>query len=99
MEFVEAQQPGFLRDGGGGEPDRVVVHDLAELELVAELAHALVHVAHEFVEMRAALVCDGRGLEEQIHQHGLAATDLAEKIKSFERRRVLLIGAEQPAEG
>src|SRR5262249_3020540 len=57
---------------------------------------ALMHLGHEFVEMRAALVRDLRLLEEQVHQHGLAAPDLAMDVEPA-RRRLVLVG-EQPAE-
>src|SRR4051812_2123071 len=53
-------------------------------------------LGHEFVEMGAALVLDRRVLEEQIHQHGLAAADLAMHVKPA-RRRVALV-AEQPSQ-
>ena len=53
-------------------------------------------VGHEFVEVRAALVHYLALLEEQIHQHGLAATHLAMDVEAT-RRGVLLV-AEQAAE-
>jgi len=56
----------------------------------------LVHLGHEFVEMRAALARDLTMLKEQIHQHGLAATDLAMNIEAA-WRRFLLVG-KQPAQ-
>ena len=34
VEFVEAQKPSLVRDRGGREPDRIVVGDLAGLELL-----------------------------------------------------------------
>ena len=49
--------------------------------------------------MRAALADDGARLEEQVHQHGLAAADLAINVKALDRlARALLALAEQPAE-
>ena len=66
--------------------------------LLAEVPHALVHVGHEFVEMHAPLAPDRRGLEEQVHQHGLAAADLAVDVESLDRLLLALAGAEQPAE-
>ena len=54
------------------------------------------HLGHEFVEMGAALVLDRALLKEQIHQHGLAAADLAMNVKPARRRLALV--AEQPAE-
>ena len=54
------------------------------------------NLGHEFVEMGAALVLDRALLEEQIHQHGLAAADVAMDVEPA-RRRLVLVG-EQPAE-
>ena len=68
------------------------------LVLLAELPHVLVHVGHEFVEMHAPLAPDRRGLEEQVHQHGLAAADLAVDVEPLDRLLLALAGAEQPAE-
>ena len=56
------------------------------------------HVGHEFVKVHAALANDGTRFEEEVHQHGLAATDLAVDVKSFQRRAALLALAKQPAE-
>ena len=97
VELVEAEQPALLGDLGGGKPDRIVGGDLAEFQLLPEHAHALVHVAHELVEMRAALADHRACFEAQVHQHGLAAADVAEHVKALGG---LLIGAlaEQPAD-
>src|SRR5438067_7477739 len=48
--------------------------------------------------MHAALATHRRGLEEQVHHHGLAAADLAVDVKPFDRRLTLLVAAEEPAE-
>ena len=85
VELVEAEQPALLGDLGGGKPDRIVAGDLAVLQLLPEHAHALVHVGHELVEMRAALADHRACLEEQVHQHGLAAADVAEDVEALER--------------
>src|SRR5712664_872475 len=53
------------------------------------------HLGHEFVEMRAALVHDQALLKKHIHQHGLAAPDVAVDIEAARRRLVLV--REQPA--
>ena len=98
VEFVEAQQPGFLGDRGGGQLDRVLAAELAGLELLPERIDALVHVGHEFVEMHAALAHDRRRREEQIHQHGLAAADVAEDVETLDRLLLALARAEHPAE-
>ncbi len=98
MEFVEAKQPGLLRDRGGGQPDRILAADFAQFRFLPQGVDALVHVGHEFMEMDAALAHDRRGREEQVHQHGLAAADLAENVKALDRFRLVCARAEQPAE-
>ncbi len=96
MELVEAQQPGPLGDVGGERRDRVVVA-LASLAVgaLAPAMHGVVHVQHELVEMDPLLALHRRGLEEQIHQHGLAAADAAEQVQPL-RRRVAPPGQPEP---
>ena len=96
MEFIEAEQPGFVEQLLGNKADRIFAVVLAELHLLAQCENALVHVEQEFVEMRAALAQHRTCLEEQIHQHRLAAADVAVDVESLERR--LLAIAEQPAQ-
>ena len=96
VEFVEAEQPGLVEQLLGDEPDRIFAFVLAELHLLAQRENAFVHVEHEFVKMRAALARHRTRFEEQIHQHGLAAADVAVDVEALERR--LLAVAEQPAE-
>jgi hypothetical protein len=60
--------------------------------------NALVHVGHELVEMDAALSPHRAGFEKQVHQHGLAAADLAVDVKPLQRQASLLAFGEQPAE-
>ena len=57
--------------------------DVADLHFLPIGVHALVHVGHELVEMRAALAHHRAGLEEQVHQHGLAAADLAVDVEAL----------------
>src|SRR5690606_7949439 len=95
-EFVEAEQRGLVGDLVGGELDRIAVHPLTGLLLRPETPYALMHVGHEFVEMRAALAHDGRSFEEEVHQHGLAAADIAPEIKPLRRNGGL--PCHQPAE-
>jgi hypothetical protein len=57
---------------------------------------ALVYFGHEFMEMDAALTHDLRRGEEQIHQHGLAATDVSKDVKALDR--LGLARCEEPAE-
>src|SRR4030081_2449431 len=54
------------------------------------------HLGHEFVEVGAALVGDRALLKEQIHQHGLAASDFAMNIEPARWRLVFVL--EQPAQ-
>ena len=97
MELVEAEQPALLRDLAGGETDRIVALDLAVLELLAEYAHTVVNIGHELVEVGATLADHRTGLEEQVHQHGLAAADVAEHVEALGRVVVLIAATEQPA--
>ena len=71
---------------------------LAALHVLPHAVNALVHVEHEFVKMGAALALDGARLEEEIHQHGLAAADLAIDVQTFDLRQRALAAGEQPAE-
>ncbi len=48
------------------------------------------NVGHEFVKVRATLVLDRTVVEEQIHQHGLAASDLAMDVETTQRDCVLV---------
>ena len=97
MKFVEAQQPGFLGQRVGDMPDRVGIRDAPGLHVVAHRIEALVHVGHEFMEVRAALSLHRARGEEQIHQHGLAAADIAVDVEAPDRARGLAL-REQPAE-
>src|SRR5262249_56873095 len=97
VEFVEAKEPCLLRNGGGGERDRIFAADFAQFRLLTQRIDALVHLSHEFMKMDAALAYDRRRGGEQIHQHGLAAADVAEDVKTLDRLR--LAHSEQPAQG
>src|SRR5205085_2246073 len=87
----------FLSERPRGERNRVVV-DLARLDLLAIEMHALVHVGHEFVKVDAALARHRTRGKEQIHQHGLAAPDLAMNVEALDRAFLLRVFPEQPAE-
>ena len=95
MKFVEAQQPGLVENRICRQRDDVGIAEFAASDVLAIAVDALMHLGHEFVEMRAALVRDGGLLEEQVHQHGLAAADLAVNVKPA--RRLAVVG-KQPAE-
>jgi len=84
-------------NGSGDERDRIFAADFAQLRLLTQRIDALVHLGHEFMKMDAALAYDRRRGEEQIHQHGLAAADIAEDVETLDRLR--LAHSEQPAEG
>src|ERR1700733_12692232 len=96
MKFVEAQKPGLVEDRSRRERDDVAVGDLAARDVLAIAVNPLMHLGHEFVEMGAALVGDRTVLKEHVHQHSLAAADLAMDVEAA-RRRLLLVG-KQPAE-
>src|SRR6201986_3577182 len=96
MESVEAEQPGLFEDRACGERDDVALGGVAARYLLPIRIDALMHVGHELVEMRAALVRDRARPEEQVHQHGLATARSAMNIKPARRRVVLL--AEQALE-
>ena len=98
VEFIEAEQPGLLRQVDRGKPDRVLAGVLAELHLLPEGMNALVHVDHEFVEVHAALARDRARFEEEIHQHRLAAPDVAVDVDALDRRLLAPAGGKQPAE-
>ena len=97
MEFVEAEEPRLLADLVGDVADRVAIRNGAELQLMPHLADAVVHVGHEFVEMRPPLPPHFARREEQIHQHGLAAADVAVDVEALHRAG-RLAAREQPAE-
>src|SRR5579883_1161700 len=84
MKLVEAKQPSLRRKIIGDAPDRILTLILAKFHFLADRAQAFVHVKHEFVEMRTALAHDRTRFEEEIHQHGLAAADLAVDIEAFD---------------
>ncbi len=96
-ELVEAQQRRLARECGGDGRDRIGVLDLALLHALPVGVDALVHVGHEGVKMGAALLRDRDGLDEEIHQHRLAAPDGAPDVEAARRRRGGA-AAEEPAE-
>ncbi len=90
LEFVEAEKLGFAHDRRGDGRDRI-----AAAGLLAVGVDALMHFAHEFVEVDAALRHGGGEGEELVHQHGLAAADLAVDVEPPGWRGA---ACEQPAE-
>src|SRR6266436_2882192 len=95
MELVETQKPRLVEDRRRGERDHVAVGDFAARDILTKAVNPLVNVGHEFVEVRAALALDRTVLKKQIHQHGLAAPDLAMNVEAAWRRLVLV--GKQPA--
>ncbi len=81
LHLIEAQEACFCRDAGGDMRDRIAV------DLLARLADALVHVGHELMEMAALLGGEAHAGEEQVHQHRLAAADVAVDVEPARRRR------------
>ena len=49
--------------------------------------HALVHISHELVEVRAALPPQLARRKEQVHQHGLATSDVAVDVEPLDGLR------------
>ena len=68
-QFVEADDLGLLRDLVGHAVERRL-HALEALQV-------RVHLLHEAVEVRAALLGDAQGRKEQVHEPGLAAAHAA----------------------
>jgi hypothetical protein len=93
LHLVEAEQPGFLRDGFRHGRDRILRVRLARG------MEALVHLLHEGVEVDAALGVRIRHGMEQVHHHGLAAPDLAVDVKAFRRGRGFLEAGEEARGG
>lgn len=62
------------------------------------LVDALMHIGHEFMEMRPTLALDGHGIEEHVHQHRLAAADPTMDVEPLDRLALPLARGEQPAE-
>ena len=75
----------------------VLALDFAVLDLLAETAHPLVNIGHELVKVRAALADHRTRLEEQVHQHGLAAADFAVDVETL-HGSLADAAAEQPAQ-
>src|SRR5262245_54858271 len=95
MKLVEAKQPALFCYRGRGALDWIELIALTVLELLPEGMNTFVHVGHEFVKMNAPFADDRAALEEQIHQHGLAAADLAVAVKAFDGRSGLFALTDQ----
>ena len=78
LELVEAEQRRLGRDAVGERRDRVVGVRIGAPEGV----ETRMNVLHEAVEVDALLAAHVGGGEEQVHQHGLAAADLAHDVEA-----------------
>ena len=84
--FVECEAAYILRDIASDLASRI-----ARIGFTA-LANAAIDLQHEFMEMHASLFIDTQSFDEEIHEHGFAATDAAPHVDAL---RVSLSGAEQ----
>ena len=78
LELIEAKQSRFGRDLFRKRRDwigNVGMRPLVGMKLRMD-------VLHEAVEMNPPLAGHLCGLEEQVHQHGLAATDIADEVEA-----------------
>ena len=91
------EQPALLGDLAGGEPDGVFAVDFAVLQALAKHPDSLVNIGHKLVKMCTSLADHRTCFEEQVHQHGLAAADVAVDVEALDRL-VLRPAAEQPAD-
>ena len=76
LQLVETEQRRRPRHLVGDDVDRILGL------LRPRRIDAAMHLLHEGVEMHPAFRLDRRLGEEQIHQHGFAATDAAEDVKA-----------------
>src|SRR5690606_21055278 len=62
---------------------------------LAEGGYPGMHLIHEFMEVHATLLLERYSREKEVHQHGLAATDLAIEVEPAHRFSRLFEEAEQ----
>ena len=92
LELVETEQARLPGDELRHRTDRIVALVRAETRLarrgvpLAPLADQAVHLRHEDLEVVALFVLNPRGVEEQVHQHGLAPPRRAPEINPPRRR-------------
>lgn len=81
LELVETQHASLLRNVRGNHRQRVKVIAVLHLHDV----HTLMYILHEVVEMNSRLGLDifRQRIEEQIHKHGLSATNISEHIQAL----------------
>ena len=89
VELVEAEQARLVGDTFGGGCDGIIARIPHISRVPAPLARAQlapledegVRLQHEVMEMDALLLLQRHRLEEQVHQHGLAASNLAPDVE------------------
>ena len=96
-EFVEAQQRRMFGDALGDGLDRILAFHQSLLQGLPILEDRGMDLGHEGVEMHAALLRHIGLVEEEIHQHRLAAPDATPDIEPA-RRCIACTRPEQPAE-
>jgi hypothetical protein len=81
MQLVETDETRLLGQSSGNARERITGRALPGN------ADALVHLCHELVEVHAPLGLEANRLEEEVHQHGLAAANGAKDVVPLGRRR------------
>src|SRR5690606_7861791 len=76
--------------------DRVRFLRRSVFQRLAMPANTVMNVGHEVVEMRPSLRARWNELEEHVHQHGLAAADVAVDVEASNRFAWFLSLAEKP---
>src|SRR5262249_52767992 len=80
-ELVEAEELDLLRELTRDLNDRIGIVRSAVLRLSPHSRNAVVHLAHELMEVDATLSLRRRGGEEEVHQQCLAAADIAPDVE------------------
>ena len=80
LKFVEAEQRGLVRNRFGHRRDGIGMFAALTFRMDAR-----VNIDHESVEVHARFLFERGQLEEQIHQHGFSASDIAPDIDSARR--------------
>ena len=73
LKLVETKKRGALRDLRGNRCNRIFL-------LLAPVMNPPVHILHELVKMDPRLRLDARQIEEQVHEHRLAAPHPAPEV-------------------
>src|SRR5215470_15310837 len=78
--------------------DWVTVVYFSKFQLVAIASEPVVNIEHKGVKVRPPFAHDRATGEKQVHQHSLAAADIAPNVKPLEGRLGAFALAEQPAQ-